>query len=315
MTLVAPRQLIRKKPASKKYVEGSPSTLAALLKRALHPFFLNSSTDAEAEDDYNNDPAEIISPEVSHRAYLIEEYDAAQTTHVEVIRCISAVVMSYIDSNSNVDHDKHAVFRDSSNLFTSLIRPSLSLVSVQEFINEFYVKAQLEFESLIVTLIYIDRLQLGTYGELCIMQHNWQSILFAAMHVSAQMWDDFAMINADVASVFSQFPLKRVNELEVAFLCAMNYHLNIEAAEYAKYFYHIRKVQKKASVVTSTLVTSTASTSTKSDIIETIKPQRSAGRLTLLAEKALAMLVTPHKSRSEKVYVEHDVGNIVDVKY
>lgn len=313
MTLVAPRQLIRKKPALNKYIEGKPSPLTALLKKALHPFFLSGSTDPHTYS--SNDSTGVISPEVSHRAYLIEEYEGAQTTHQEVIRCISAVIMSYIDSNSNVDHDKYAVFRDSRNLFTSLIRPSLSLASVQEFINEFYIKAQLEFESLIVTLIYIDRLQLGTYGELCVMHHNWQSILFAAMHVSAQMWDDFAMINVDIASIYSQFPLKRVNELEVAFLCAINYHLNIDAVEYAKYFYHIRKVQKKASVVTAMPTLSAKSTSIKSDASESIKPQRSPGRLTLLAEKALAMLLTPHKSRSEKVYVEHDVENIVNIEY
>jgi hypothetical protein len=103
----------------------------------------------------------------------------------------------------------------------------------------------MESDCIIMSLIYVERLIKETNGGVRPRASNWRSLLFSCMILSSKVWDDLSMWNAD----FSQscppgvsFPLKRINQLEIAVLNALGFQVKVPASEYAKYYFLLRSM-------------------------------------------------------------------------
>ena len=103
----------------------------------------------------------------------------------------------------------------------------------------------MESECIIMTLIYVERLIKVTRGKLCIRYDNWKSIVFASMIIASKVWDDLSMWNVDFSHVLPSFDLKRINELELAMLDALDYVVKVTAGEYAKYYFLLRSMMAR----------------------------------------------------------------------
>lgn len=129
-------------------------------------------------------------------------------------------------------------------------RPSIpSLDEVTRFYRDIFYKAQMETDCIIMSLIYVERLVKKTGGKLRPRAQNWRSLLFSCMILSSKVWDDLSMWNVD----FSQscppgvsFPLKRINDLELAVLHALEFQVKVPASEYAKYYFLLRTMLIKS---------------------------------------------------------------------
>lgn len=107
----------------------------------------------------------------------------------------------------------------------------------------------METDCIIMSLIYVERLVKRTGGKLRPRAENWRSLIFSCMILSSKVWDDLSMWNAD----FSQscppgvsFPLKRINQLELAVLHALSFQVKVPASEYAKYYFLLRSMLIKS---------------------------------------------------------------------
>lgn len=107
----------------------------------------------------------------------------------------------------------------------------------------------MEADCIIMSLIYVERLIKQTNGGVRPRPSNWRSLLFSCMILSSKVWDDLSMWNAD----FSQscppgvsFPLKRINQLELAVLNALGFQVKVPASEYAKYYFLLRSMLIKS---------------------------------------------------------------------
>jgi len=72
------------------------------------------------------------------------------------------------------------------------------------------------------------------------------------MVLASKVWDDMSMWNADFSQTCPngvKFPLKRINELEVAVLSALSYKVKVPASEYAKYYFLLRSMLIKSGLV------------------------------------------------------------------
>ena len=108
----------------------------------------------------------------------------------------------------------------------------------------------MEHDTIIMSLIYVERLIKETNGALTPAPHNWKSVLFSCMVLSSKVWDDLSMFNLDFSNVsmscgnsssgLSAFSLQRTNALEVAVLQTLNFNVRVAASEYAKYYFLIR---------------------------------------------------------------------------
>lgn len=127
-----------------------------------------------------------------------------------------------------------------------------SLEQITTFYRDVFQRAQMEYDCIIISLIYVERLIKTTNGALRPRSCNWRSVLFSCMVLASKVWDDLSMWNADFSQTCPSgisFPLKRVNELEVAILSALSYKVKVPASEYAKYYFLLRTMLIKSGLV------------------------------------------------------------------
>ena len=130
-----------------------------------------------------------------------------------------------------------------------------SLVEVIGFYHEFFKRAQMEQDSIIMSLIYVERLIKASNGTLSPNPRNWRSILFSCMCLASKVWDDLSMNNTDFSTVSASttglrvFTLSRINELELALLKCLEFNVRVPASEYAKYYFLIRSMLLRAGMV------------------------------------------------------------------
>ncbi|CAK4613065.1 hypothetical protein LEN26_002350 [Aphanomyces euteiches] len=117
---------------------------------------------------------------------------------------------------------------------------------IVQFMTQIYRTAQMESECIIMGLIYVERLLQATAGKgLQLRTSNWEAIVFCSMVMASKVWDDLSMCNADFSKIFQgQFPLRRINALELLYLSAVEYNVRVSAASYAKYYFHLRSIYK-----------------------------------------------------------------------
>ena len=114
---------------------------------------------------------------------------------------------------------------------------------IYKFIARVHRKAQMEVETIIVSLVYIERLLKATEGKLCFEKNNWKAICLSAMILASKVWDDLSMWNADFSLICPAYDLKRINHLEIVFLEAFQYNVRVPASTYAKYYFKLRTIR------------------------------------------------------------------------
>lgn len=135
-----------------------------------------------------------------------------------------------------------------------------SLDQITTFYRDVFKRAQVEYDCIIISLIYVERLIKTTNGVLRPNAMNWRSILFSSMVLASKVWDDLSMWNADFSQTCPngvRFSLKRINELEIAVLSALSYKVKVPASEYAKYYFLLRSMLIKSGLIAEDADTST----------------------------------------------------------
>lgn len=136
-----------------------------------------------------------------------------------------------------------------------------SLADIVGFYQEFYRRSQMEFDTIIMSLIYVERLIKTT--NLTPGPENWRSVLFSCMVLASKVWDDLSMWNIDFSNVasaqssnqaqgLSLFTLQRVNQLELILLKSLNFDVRVPASEYAKYYFLIRTMLMRSGLLKGT---------------------------------------------------------------
>jgi hypothetical protein len=129
-----------------------------------------------------------------------------------------------------------------------------SLDDVISFYQDFYSRSQMEHDTIIMSLIYVERLIKEDTGIVPKVE-NWRSVLFSCMVLASKVWDDLSMWNVDFSNVcgrgggLSVYTLKRINELELALLKALKFNVKVPASEYAKYYFLIRSMLLKSGLL------------------------------------------------------------------
>lgn len=165
---------------------------------------------------------------------------------------VSVVKEATADSTDTLDVK---VFYDMTNTRGSLEPSVPSLADVLAFYEEFYGRSQMEHDTIIMSLIYVERLVKATNGVLAPSPDNWRSVLFACMVLASKVWDDLSMWNIDFSNVsaatagLSSFTLPRINQLELALLKSLNFDVRVPASEYAKYYFLIRTMLLRSGLV------------------------------------------------------------------
>ena len=136
-----------------------------------------------------------------------------------------------------------------------------SLEEIQLFYQDFYRRSQMEHDTIIMSLIYVERLIKSTHGALTPAVNNWRSILFSCMVLSSKVWDDLSMYNIDFSQVsrlsgtgICSFSLQRTNALELAVLTNLDFNVRVGASEYAKYYFLTRTMLSRSGMLVGPLL-------------------------------------------------------------
>eukprot|EP00947_MAST-08B_sp_MAST-8B-sp1_P002544 g2544.t1 len=116
---------------------------------------------------------------------------------------------------------------------------------VAYFIRRIFTKAQMERDSLIIALIYVERLLKSSEERLKLGPHNWMTVVFCGLLIASKVWDDLSMWNSDFSQISPGLTLERVNVLEVDFLRALDFSVRVPASSYAKYYFQLRTMCSK----------------------------------------------------------------------
>jgi WW domain/Cyclin len=181
------------------------------------------------------------------------------------MRCVCAIIRAHIiqdhtksSSKSQSVPREYLVFKDDYGSHTPRLKktaPIPSLDEVTRFYEEFYKRSQMEHDTIITSLIYLERLIKETNGALAPDPENWHSILFATMVLASKVWDDLSMWNVDFSNVsahtdgLSSFTLGRINQLEIELLKILHFDVKVPASEYAKYYFLIRTMLLRSGLV------------------------------------------------------------------
>jgi hypothetical protein len=181
------------------------------------------------------------------------------------IKCVCGVYRAHIVQSTTAEAKKRqrskaslefAVFNDdygSSSKRTAV--PAPSLTDVLEFYEAFYLRSQMEHDTIITALIYVERVIKSTDGNFTPTPDNWRSLLFACMVLASKVWDDLSMWNVDFSNVtahtagLSSFTLRRINQLELELLKCLKFDVKVPASEYAKYYFLIRTMLLRSGLV------------------------------------------------------------------
>ena len=148
----------------------------------------------------------------------------------------------------------HGVFFDDTRSESSSTSPQNISVSCEDddlptvetivgFMNHVFEKAQLVIDSLIISLIYLERfLTVARFDNAGMTPRNWKTLLFMSLALASKMWDDLAMENGDLAVVWSPTSLQRINELERKLLETLRYNVKVSASEYTRYYFTLREL-------------------------------------------------------------------------
>ncbi|KAG0238623.1 hypothetical protein BGW42_004385 [Actinomortierella wolfii] len=97
-------------------------------------------------------------------------------------------------------------------------------------------------ENAIITLVYLERAL--DRGNLSFHAINWRRLLLGALILSIKVWEDMAVFNADVCSIFDGLHVQDVNALERFMMARMEYNMSVKRSVYAAAYFRLRDVSE-----------------------------------------------------------------------
>lgn len=111
---------------------------------------------------------------------------------------------------------------------------------ITNFIAKLCNDTQMEYECIIISLIYVRRLIKKSDGKLVMLQENWKGIILSCIILANKVWDDFHMQNLDYCYVFNGLTIQRVNALEIQLLYSLDNRCNVSPSAYAQTHFEIQ---------------------------------------------------------------------------
>ena len=115
--------------------------------------------------------------------------------------------------------------------------------SIFEFCANIMILTKMEKETIILSLIYIERLIFNT--GFIINSRNWRKILFISLIIASKIWDDDSLENFHYSQIFTHLKVGEINLLERTFLELINYKSFVKFSEYMKYYFAIKNLAFK----------------------------------------------------------------------
>ena len=186
---------------------------------------MNSSSDCEID--------EVETKEQTHRNEKEEELVLNKLPNSDLIKAISQTLETILEENKNNPDYKEIVKNQKKMPFSS---DSIPGISIEDYLIRIQTYANMEKNTLIVSLIFIDRL--CKIADLTLTYYNIHRILFTSVLLSVKYNEDTFYDNkfyAEIAGV----KLKELNLLEFTFTKMINFRFFINNDLFEKYVQYL----------------------------------------------------------------------------
>ena len=147
----------------------------------------------------------------------------------DLIKAISTTLNSILDQNKHLDNYKEILKAQSHTVFGGNLIPN---ISIKDYLLRIQNYANIEKSTLILSLIYIDRL--CNQGKVTLTYYNIHRILFSAVLISIKYNEDNFYDNKYYAQI-AGVKLKELKTLEYFFIKMLNCNLYVNREDYDKY--------------------------------------------------------------------------------
>eukprot|EP00602_Paraphysomonas_sp_CaronLab_P004454 CAMPEP_0185033132 /NCGR_PEP_ID=MMETSP1103-20130426/21824_1 /TAXON_ID=36769 /ORGANISM="Paraphysomonas bandaiensis, Strain Caron Lab Isolate" /LENGTH=381 /DNA_ID=CAMNT_0027569295 /DNA_START=137 /DNA_END=1282 /DNA_ORIENTATION=- len=203
-----------------------------------------------------------------------KDFPASHSSHsvncieLETVRCISSRMAETIqkaERDGYIPPETYSVF-NREGCTQAYFPESYGSDAIEFLFTIIQEETQMEYECVLIALIYLERLSISTYNDFRLCALNWRHALFTCMLLASKIWDDFSLSNAEFADVFTNMPLARLNKLESTALNMLHFDMMVLEDEYMELFNSIHEVvyiakyrrYKKVDYISEELVEQTA---------------------------------------------------------
>jgi hypothetical protein len=142
---------------------------------------------------------------------------------------------------------------------------------IYAFMKQLFSRAKLTAESIIISLVYVERLMEGNRANssnsgansgqglggllpgspmsapMSLRAHNWRSIVLCGMLLASKVWDDLCSWSVEFTAIYPQYSVQAINTMERAFVARIGFNLYISGSVYARYYFALRALNEQKS--------------------------------------------------------------------
>ena len=155
-----------------------------------------------------------------------EQKDTIQIEQISL--SIATILEELLIQNSKLSYYKKKIYEQSKMVFSSHKKPKISIL---DYINRITKYTYVEKSSLIVSLIYLDRI---CQNDILITDYNIHRLLLISIIMSIKINEDQIFNNNYYAEV-GGVSIKEFNSIESDFVNYINYYLFVTEEEFFKY--------------------------------------------------------------------------------
>ena len=186
----------------------------------------NDSFDSE-KFSYSDNESENV--ETKARTSNNEKKSEVEFKNENLINSISQVLETIIEDNKLLFNYSEIIKKQSKDVFSSRIIPK---ISIKDYLKRINTYTNIEKNTLIVSLIYIDRL--CRVSKLTLTLYNIHRILFASILISIKYNEDNFYDNKYYSEI-AGISLKELNSLEYNFLNLIHFLLYVKDETFKNY--------------------------------------------------------------------------------
>ena len=154
-----------------------------------------------------------------------------------IINNMTVILNQLISQNKNSLNLKKIIRNQKESIFSAKEPPQISIL---DYLNRIKYYSQIENNTLICSLIYIDKL--CTLSEIVLTELNIHRILFTAILLSIKYNEDL-IYKMDYYSKIAGVSLKELKKLESEFVSKINFELYINEKDFEKYREYLIKME------------------------------------------------------------------------
>ena len=155
-----------------------------------------------------------------------------------LINNISSLLNSVIEENKNLKNYREKISQQKKLIF---YLEDIPLISIKDYLNRIQSITKVEDNTLILSLIYIDKICEKT--SIILSEYNIHKILFTSILVAIKFNEDLYYKNKDYAKV-AGVSTKELNKMEREFLRLIKFETYVNKQIFDKYKKYVSKINR-----------------------------------------------------------------------